>query len=336
MPAIFRDWKNVKNDVPSLGREPAAWTRGWRTAGALLLLFALLVVLSAITSIVLYRHILPLLPAGWAEVLTHRGTGKIMSRVMQIWLLVLLPFVLRFSGWCGWRDCGWRNAAGLPGTLWRDLLAGLFLGVATLGGLALFMYLTGRRVPCALDPVRVLPLTMAGYALSALLVSVFEETLARGILYRIWARTWGVVVAALASSMLFAVAHFLKPSDAAFQLSGFWSAVGALGLSVLQPDTSDAAFYIRLLNLTLLGVALCAMVRLTGSIWLAVGAHAGWVWSIKLNNFFTDAVPPPLRSGLWGARGDLTDSVVGTLTLFAVLLLILGLIWRRERLGAAG
>ena len=326
----------MKSDFPNLGNAHSAPPNGWRVAGTLLALFALLVVVSAITSIVLFRYVLPHLPPAWAETLTHRGMGKIMTRAMQVWLVVLLPLVLRFSGWRGWRDCGWRNDAELMRPIWKDLLAGIVLGVATLGSLALFMYLTGRRLASALDPATLIPLTIAGYALSAVLVSVFEETVARGMLFRLWARAWGVVAAALFSSILFALAHFFGPDETAFKLPGFWSAVGSLGVSVLRPDTSDASFYIRLLNLSLLGLALCAMVRLTGNIWLAVGAHAGWVWSIKLNNFFTDAVPPPLHSRVWGARGDLTDSVVGSATLLAVLLVVLWLIWRRERRGTTG
>ena len=323
----------MASDVPSHGKAPPAPPQGWRVVVTLLALFVLLVLLAAVTSVALVRYGLPHLPPAWAETLTHRGTGKIMSRAMQVWLIVLLPLVLRFSGWRGWRDCGWQNAAR---PVWKDLLAGLTLGVATLGSLALFMFLTGRRVVCVLDPATSIPLAVVGYALSATVVGVFEETVARGILFRLWARVWGAVVAALVSSARFALAHFLYPDDAAFRIPGFWSAVGSLGLSVLRPDTSDAAFYIRLLNLTFLGLALCAMVRLTGSIWLAVGAHAGWVWSIKLNNLLTDAVPPPLRSRVWGARGDLTDSVIGSATLLAVLLVVLWLLWRRARREVSG
>ena len=324
------------SDFPGLGAASPVPPKGWRVVGLLLGLFVVLVLLAAVTSVALVRYGLPHLPSAWAETLTHRGTGKIMSRAMQVWLLVLLPLVLRFSGWRGWRDCGWQRAAGPGLPLWQDLLAGLALGVATLGSLALFMFLTGRRVTCAIDPATSLLSVVVGYALSATIVAVFEETVARGILFRLWARAWGVVVAALVSSVLFALAHFLSPDDAAFLRPGFWPAVGALGLSVLRPETGDPAFYIRLLNLTILGLALCAMVRLTGSIWLAVGAHAGWVWSIKLNNFLTDALPAPLRSRIWGARGDLTDSVIGSATLLAVLLVVLWLLWRRARRNGAG
>lgn len=326
----------MASDFPDLRAAFPVSPKGWRVVGLLLGLFVVLVLLAAVTSVALVRYGLPHLPPAWAETLTHRGTGKIMSRAMQVWLLVLLPLVLRFSGWRGWRDCGWQRGAETARPLWQDLLAGLALGVATLGSLALFMFLTGRRVTCAIDPATSLLFVVVGYALSATVVAVFEETVARGILFRLWARAWGVVVAALVSSVLFALAHFLSPDDAAFQRPGFWPAVGTLSLSVLRPETGDPAFYIRLLNLTILGLALCAMVRLTGSIWLAVGAHAGWVWSIKLNNFLTDALPLPLRSRIWGARGDLTDSVIGSATLLAVLLVMLWLLWRRARRGVPG
>jgi hypothetical protein len=298
-------------------------TGGWRLAAWVVGLVLLATVLAAITSVALVRFVLPQLPAAWSDAALHRGAGKIMVRAMQVWVVLLLPLLLRGSGWRGWRDCGWQ-AERPSRPVWRDMLGGMVLGVATLGGLALFMFVTGRRVACPVDgPVAV---AFVQFALSAAAVAVFEETLARGIIFRLWARAWGAVLAALASSGLFALAHFIQPNAAAFEAPSFWSAVGSLSLSALQPDTSAAAFSIRLLNLTCLGLALCAMVRLTGSIWLAVGAHAGWVGSIKVNNFFTDAAP--VREPFWGARGDLTDSVVGAVMLLIVLL---GTLWLQRR-----
>ena len=317
-------------DFPNLGNARGATPNGWRLLGGLLALYALLVVLAAISSVALVRFGLPHLPPAWAEVLTHRGLGKIMARMMELWLLVLIPLALRFSGWRGWRDCGWQNAAGPARPLWQDLLAGLALGVATLGTLALFMVLTGRRDLTPLDSGESVALSIVSYALSAIGISVFEETVARGVIFRLWARAWGVLIAALFSSAVFALAHFLAPDPAAFQRPGFWQAVGALGVSALQPDLAAEAFWIRLLNLALLGLTLCAMVCLTGRIWFAVGAHAGWVWSIKLNSHFTGGATPSL---IWGVRGDMTDSVIGTTTLFVVLVVLVCMICRSDRRG---
>ena len=304
----------------------------WRLAISVVGLALLITLLAAVTAVGLVRFVLPNLPATWSEVILHRGAGKIMERSMQVWLVLFLPFLLRGSGWRGWRDCGWQGAASAP-PIWKDILSGNVVGLTTLGGLTLFMVLTGRRVACALETGTSIPLDLLWFMLSAAVVAVFEETIARGIIFRLWARVWGVIVAALISSALFALVHFIQPDANAFRVSNFWSAVSALSLSALRPDMSDPAFFIRLLNLACLGLALCAMVRLTGTIWLAVGAHAGWVWCIKANNYFTDAVPLPLRTHLWGARGDLTDSVMGTVMLIAVLLIILWLQKRRTQRG---
>ncbi|TAN37982.1 MAG: CPBP family intramembrane metalloprotease [Verrucomicrobia bacterium] len=308
-------------------REATPAVAGWRIAGWVVGLILVATVLAAITSVTLVRFILPHLPAAWSDAVLHRGAGKIMVRAMQVWVVLLLPLWLRSSGWRGWRDCGWQGGP-FPHPLWQDILGGFAVGVATLGGLALFMFMTGHRVAGPLDTTLNSIAVFISFALSATAVAVFEETLARGIIFRLWARAWGAVAAALASSLLFAIAHFIQPSAAAFAVPGFWSAVGSLSLNALQPDMSEPAFLIRLLNLTCLGLTLCAMVRLTGSIWLAVGAHAGWVWSIKINNFFTDAAPVPWRSPLWGARGDLTDSAIGMTTLLIVLL---GVLWVHRR-----
>jgi len=300
---------------------------GWRLAAWVLGLILLVTLLAAITAVALVRFVLPHLPVAWSTMMLHRGTGKIMVRMMQLWIVLLLPLVLRASNWRSWRDCGWQ--ADLPSRhIYQDILGGIVLGVATLGGLALFMFITGRRVLSPIDSSVNMLVVLIEFALSAAAVALFEETLARGILFRLWARAWGVVAAALVSSLLFASAHFIQPDASAFAVPHFWAAVGSLGLNALQLDASASAFFIRLLNLTCLGLALCAMVRLTGSIWLAMGAHTGWVWSIKVNDFFTDPVPPPLRDHIWGARSDFTDSVVGTMTLLVVLLAML---WRQRR-----
>lgn len=305
---------------------------GWRVAIALLALLLLSICLAAVTSAVIVRFMLPHLPVAWARVMTHRGTGKIMVRAMQVWLVVLLPLLLRFSGWQGWRDCGWQYAAGeahAPRVVWKDVFNGVVVGMVSLGGLALFMLATNRRWLSTLDPASSLPGVLLWFALSASAVALFEETLARGIIFRLWARAWGVVPAAVLSSLLFAAAHFLEPPSDAFNVPGWGASVWALASNLLPPDIWHPAVFIQFLNLTCLGLVLCAMVRLTGSIWLAVGAHAGWVWSIKLNNFFTDALPVPLRDRLWGARGDLTDSLMGTATLLSVLLIVV-LLQRRQ------
>ncbi len=325
----------MMTDFSSPGK-PGLTLTGWRLPAVLLALVAVTYVLAALSAVALHRYLLPALPADWSAALLRRGEGKLMTRMLQLWLVLLLPLALRVSGWRGWRDCGWRNLERRARPAWLDVVKGVWVGVATLGSLALFMYLTERRLASQLDMARSLTGVIISYAFSALVVSLFEETLARGIIFRLWSRLWGVLLAALVSSGLFAAAHFINPDGAAFKLPGFWEAAWALVGSAVRLDTAEAAFFVRLFNLTLLGLALCAMVRLTGTIWLAVGAHAGWVFSIKLNNFFTDAVPPPLRSRFWGARGDLTDSVAGTLALLAVLLVVLWLLRRSARRGVPG
>ena len=311
---------------------PRSPVSGWRVALSLFVILVLDLVLAAVTAVVLMWFLLPHLPPAWSDAVTHRGQGKIMVRAMQVWLVVLLPLILRFSGWYGWRDCGWQrdtSATTTPRLVWQDLFKGAVVGLISLGGLAVFMLATNRRWLCVLDTDTSLLVVLLGFAMSAAVVAVFEETLARGIIFRLWARAWGAVVAAVISSLLFAISHFLEPAPAAFAAPTFGCAVWTLILSTLHPAITGTAGFVQFLNLACLGAVLCAMVRLTGNIWLAVGAHAGWVWSIKVNNFFTDALPIPLRDRIWGARGDLTDSMVGTLALLAVLMSVL-LLQRRS------
>ncbi|MCX6997546.1 MAG: CPBP family intramembrane metalloprotease [Kiritimatiellaeota bacterium] len=305
-------------------------TSGWRAAGALAWLLPAGLALGVLTALLLVQ-LAPALPDTWCQALLRKGPETVTRRCLQIWAVLLLPLLLRRAGWRGWRDIGWRAeaAADSRGAGWRDALRGGALGLLTLGSLALFAWLRGGRIPSPLEPGTSAPLTLLGYAVSGLAVAVLEETVARGMLFRLWARVWGWVAAAVVSSVLFGLVHFVGPARAAFdQTTGAATAWSVLQSTVVQiPDVPH--FGLRLLNLTLLGLVLCAMVWHTRTVWLAVGAHAAWVWCIKASDLLTD--PAPLRpwSLWWGVRADATDSLASTFLMLGLLILFAALARRR-------
>lgn len=97
-----------------------------------------------------------------------------------------------------------------------------------------------------------------GVALSTLviglLVSLVEEWVFRGFLVNLWQREYGWVVAAIVTSLIFAVLHLVwEGVEAAPQLPGLW----LMGMVLVLARWVDG-----------------------GSLGIACGLHAGWIWAM--------------------------------------------------------
>jgi len=79
---------------------------------------------------------------------------------------------------------------------------------------------------------------------------------------------------------------------------------------------------LQFINLSLLGIVLCAFVIRTKTIWLAVGAHVAWVWMIKLHGAITMFYPPAPLVAWLGKRNDFMDSILATVMLAGLLVWI--------------
>lgn len=291
-------------------------SEGWRAAAWLLLYFAVGSGLAALAGVWLVAAASGT-DAAWAVALLRRGPGKVSVRLMQAMALVLLPVLLRALRWRGWGDTGWRPAGPAPA---RRAAAGFawgwWIGIASLGLCAAALMAAGRR---AVQPDPGAAMKLARLLLSVLIIGVFEETLARGILFRTLSRAWTAGGAAWLTSLMFAFVHFLEPPPAAFEVSCAAARVLAVWRESAFPFARMAATdALRMANLTLMGLVLCALLARSGHLWVCIGLHAGWVWAIKAMDRLTDPVPVP-ASVFWGQRSDLTDSLLGASVLAALL-----------------
>jgi len=137
------------------------------------------------------------------------------------------------AGWQGKKDCGFTTTD--PNWSWRPwytgLLNGIILGILTMGMICTLTTLAGiHRLYTTLSPTSILIQVLA-FLLSALVVGFFEETVVRGILFRVLARIWRAWPAAVLSSLVFAMAHFIEPSQEAFIGSSFLSVTQAVFVS---------------------------------------------------------------------------------------------------------
>jgi membrane protease YdiL (CAAX protease family)/tRNA A-37 threonylcarbamoyl transferase component Bud32 len=249
--------------------------------------------------------------AEWAVRLASRP-DRVMRRVLMVWGIAVLFGLARGFGWKGWRDCGWEDEAGprahggLGGLLGRGLAIGLLtMGVVRASAIGLGFHSLSPLGETGFETAW----QMFSFLVSAAVVGVVEETVCRGILYRVLARNTGAVTGALISSGIFALAHFVSPPESAFQVPGGWWA-RSLGVAraALAAVPEDEAFGVRFLNLALIGVAMCGLLVRTGSVWMSVACHGAWVWVIKTCHHLTDYAPAPAWTWVLGRRPDATDS----------------------------
>jgi membrane protease YdiL (CAAX protease family) len=265
-----------------------------------------------------------------------KGPEKVATRLMQLAALAFLPWFLRRIGWHGRRDCGFSAPGSTRAGARRDVLLGLGLGLGSLALLAALQVAAGQRVTAPVRAPSVVFGWLGSFALSAALVGLAEETLARGILYRALARLWGGVRAAVALALLFAFVHFLRPTAGAFAEADRWTATLEVFRTTFAAAPAQADFAVRFANLALLSLLLAAFVARSGTIWLAVGTHAGWVFGLRLNSKLTDLATGIERSPWFGIRPELTDSWLAAALLAAMLAATLAARRAPQGGGAAG
>jgi membrane protease YdiL (CAAX protease family) len=161
-----------------------------------------------------------------------------------------------------------------------------------------------------------------------LAVGLLEETFFRGILYGGIRRESGAMVAALASSALYAVGHFLGgsmriPASEVTFISGF-HVVGDVFSKLGQPlELADS-----LLALAALGVLLCLIRARTGAIAASAGFHAGAVCAITVLRGASEVDP----GSHWAWLAGSYNGVIGWLAL-AWIALIAWVYWHSGQSG---
>ncbi|MFN0069645.1 MAG: type II CAAX prenyl endopeptidase Rce1 family protein [Limisphaerales bacterium] len=243
--------------------------------------------------------------AGIADAPFHRY----VNRCLLVLALAGLWPLLRRLGVRRWRDLGW-TLAGTPG---RDLTRGLlvsWLGLALVAAAALAM---GARVWRADRDTA----DIAGYllksVLAALVVATLEETLFRGGLFRALRREWSFAGAAAVSAAIYSWVHFFERPPRPESVDA-WTGLVTL-VRMLRGFTQPEMLVPGWLTLFVVGWVLARAVELRGSLWLALGLHAGWIFWIKSFGFWTAAKVP--EAARWLGSNRLYD---GWLALLVIVL----------------
>lgn len=290
--------------VSPAGQTPAIPSDAWGVrrlfrseAGAVLLWVVASVVLGAVVVPWLYqggRQFSAMVAAdgeegviGWLGAACGRAQfGRFYNRSLLLCALLLVPALLRRIGYLR-RE---REAAGVVLPIrpsWPLAQRWLLwaVGAVLAGGLVWLLGIVMEWMGAFSGTGTSLQLKqlLAKAVLPAAVVSILEEAMFRGLLLGLWLRVARPISACVGSSLVFAAMHFLSPppgyviADPTSVMAGF-ELLGATLLHYTDPRFFVADF------LTLVGVGLVlagARVR-TGSLWLPMGLHFGWVMAFKM------------------------------------------------------
>jgi len=220
---------------------------------------------------------------GWLE-----GTGvgdsierakitRYFNRALQgSALLLAYPFVR----WLGLkRGSNWLLLEKNPAR-WKHLSFGFYLAAGTLLALGMFYVRIGwYRTWDSGETVAAIFFSALGTGFA---VALLEEFLFRGALFGLILRTLSPKPALIFLSAFFAVVHFLKPPDN-LDLppvewdTGFWL------LGQIFGQFGDVVDFLlpELVLLFAVGWVLGYARLKSGSLWMSIGLHAGWVFGIK-------------------------------------------------------
>jgi len=251
--------------------------------------------------------------------------GKIFDRFFMVSGILLFFCCRRFLRLGPVNQWGLTPRSFAAPDLWR----GFSLAVASMAGLVLVMSVADVFTPFfRLSLARSLE-RCASAILAAAAAGVIEELLFRGLIFKGLYEQLGRARAYLFTALFYSAIHFVKPGDPA-ALGGLdaWTGIRYLANS-FQPFTELETLFPGLLGLYLIGAVLCYAFERTGTLYLSIGLHAGWIFSLKTLRVFGD-----FRRGDLGWLFGSTDPkiVSGVITWLGILLVgvAVGLITRRR------
>jgi uncharacterized protein len=246
-----------------------------------------------------------------ADVPFHR----FVSRCLILLAIVGLPSLLKSLGLRSASVLGFRGGArhcveAIQGFAWG------FVALAMLA--ALFLAFEVRVVDAAHSSARWMQ-HLKNAAISATLVGVFEEILFRGALFGALRQALSFSRAAMLSSALYALVHFLRQPEFAGRHVEWTSGFEVLG-QMLAGFTDFRTMIPAFLNYTLVGLLLALVFERSGSILFSIGLHAGFVFWLKSLNFVTNPVKGA-ANWFWGSEKVVDGWAAGILLLLVFFLI---------------
>jgi len=158
--------------------------------------------------------------------------------------------------------------------------------------------------------------------LTALTVGFLEEIFFRGVIFKGLLDDCRLAAAFVFSSLFYAAIHFIKPAEEISSSSlDAWAGLRYLG-AAFQPFLDPASLFPGLFGLFLIGLVLSYAFFRTGSLYLSMGLHAGWVFGIKTIRVYGDFRREDLGWFFGSLDPKLVSGVAGWIIILAVGLVI--------------
>lgn len=170
----------------------------------------------------------------------------------------------------------------------RDVANGLVLALGSMIALGIIMslaevYQPFFRLSLSAAVEQCVKAVLAGFT-----VGLLEEIFFRGIIFRGLLEDWKPLPAFLVANLFYSALHFVKPGERYF-LTGVdpWAGFRHL-FSTFAPFFEPAEIAPGIIGLLLIGIVLSYAFARTGTLYLSIGLHAGWVIAIKTVRVFGD------------------------------------------------
>ncbi|HSH38209.1 MAG TPA: CPBP family intramembrane glutamic endopeptidase [Chthoniobacterales bacterium] len=241
-----------------------------KDAAKLLAYFAATLLFGALSAPPLYWAAQWLMTRGISPFLAEYDFERFFHRALLVGAILFFWPLLRSL-----RIRNWRGLELQPNAhRWRDVRAGFFIAVVPLLFLAVLLFQLGaygfRREISLME--------LGERTVSAMVVPFLEEPLFRGLILGVLMRSSPAWLAALLTSAVFSILHFLKaPEHSSTDVTwtaGFVSIANAFH-QFGEPFLLLAGFT----TLFLLGYILADARIRTRSLWLPIGLHAGWIFA---------------------------------------------------------
>lgn len=171
---------------------------------------------------------------------------------------------------------------------YKDLLSGCLIALASVITIGFLMSLLGIFTPY----FRLSLSTALERSLKALLtactVGFLEEIFFRGVIFKGLLEDWKPLGAFLGAGLFYSAIHFIKPAEDTYLLSvNPWAGMRFLTDS-FQPFLDPVTLFPGLFGLFLIAMVLSYAFFRSGSLYLSIGLHAGWIFGLKSFRIYGD------------------------------------------------
>ena len=254
-------------------------TRRLREIVNILAYFLAVVLLGALMAPPLYWAAQSLAGSGLFGRLATFEFQKFFNRAMLIAAVALLWPAIRFVRIRQWRELGLqRDPRAARHVAIGAAIAILGVAAMAMAYVAFDIYRWKQELPWEKIP---------GLLLSAIVVGLLEEALFRGAIFGLFRRALPPFTAMFFVTLIFASVHFLKPDNNVQIGPVTWSSGLALVPHLFHQFTEGMTLLAEFTTIFVLGWVLGYATLRTRSLWMAIGLHAGVVFTKMTFSKFT-------------------------------------------------